>query len=67
MITNKNPFNWDYTDHRACKNCARTANVRTIYVKSGSHAYELCFCTDCWHEIMDNVWPFGEGRESRRK
>ena len=60
MITNDvtKVRKWDYTEHLACENCGKNQNLRRTVVKNGGHSNEMCFCNDCWNEIMVSVWPF---------
>lgn len=46
---------WDYTEHLACKNCARTANLVRVFVKNNRYTTELCYCKKCWEEINNKV------------
>lgn len=56
MITDKNILVGDIEQSKYCKHCGRYADVKTIYVKSGSHSAVLHYCKECWNEIIKLIW-----------
>jgi hypothetical protein len=39
----------------ACKACARTDNLKRIYIQQGSFTNELCYCQSCWNQIFNEI------------
>lgn len=68
MITNKveEARNWDFKEHLSCENCGRTDDLHRIFVKNGIKNKEMCFCTNCWAEILEAIWPGGDYRQRRK-
>lgn len=57
MITMEPP-EWmkdDQNKNNYCKSCARLAFKKPVYIMSGSYVDELCFCNDCWNEILEKI------------
>lgn len=57
MITTEPP-EWmkdDQNKNKYCKNCTRLVYKRPVYIMSGSYVDELCFCNDCWNEILEKI------------
>ncbi len=56
MITDKDINADNIYNSKSCKNCGRYSDIKTIYVKSGSHSNVLHYCKDCWNEIIKLIW-----------
>lgn len=55
MITTEGP-NWEERNKtKYCKSCGRKAYKKPVYVKNGTYVAELCFCNDCWSEILEKI------------
>ena len=48
-------FTVDLNESPACKACARTDNLKKIYISQGSFVNELCYCQSCWNQIFNEV------------
>lgn len=52
----------NYIQAKSCRACARTVNLKKIYVKRGDWYDELCYCKSCWSQIIEEIWPDYKGK-----
>lgn len=56
MITDKDIMLDNIEHGKYCKHCGRYTDVKTIYVKSGTHSTVLHYCKKCWNKIIGLIW-----------